>query len=130
MIADMEMQLDRFCTIFIIVSLRENACFHHLSEHHISTLTTPLRIPDRIIIGRVLTESNQGCCFIDRQILRFLTEIGIRRSLDTNCIMKEVKIIQIHCNDFILRIIAFQFNSNHPFNRLLKQTLHRGFSMF
>ena len=129
MIADMEMQLDGFCTIFLVVSLWECTSLHHLSEHHISTLTTPLWISDGIIIRRVLTESNQGGSLIDRQILRLLAEISIWCRLDTNRIMKEVKIIQIHRDNLILRIIAFQLDSDNPFYRLLKHTLHGSFGM-
>ena len=58
------------------------------------------------------------------------TEIGIRGRLNTDSIMKEVKIIQIHCNNLILRIVALQFDSNHPLDRFLEHTLHRGFCMF
>ena len=37
--------------------------------------------------------------------------------------MEKVKIIQIHCNDFVLCVVTLQLNSNNPLYRLLKYTL-------
>ena len=130
MIAHMEMQLDGFCTVLVIVGLRETTSFYHLSKYHITTLTATFWISYRIIVRRILTEAYQGSCFINRQILRFLTEIRIRCRLDTDRIMKEVKIIQIHSNNLILRIIAFQLDGNYPLDRLLQHTFHCGLGMF
>ena len=44
--------------------------------------------------------------------------------------MKEVEVVQIHRDDFLLREVALQLDGNHPLNRLLKQTFELAMSRF
>ena len=125
----MKMEFNRFCAELFVVDLAQIAILHHLAKHNVATLLTALRIAYRVVIGRVLTEADKCGSLIDRQVDRFLTEIRVRRGLDTDGIVQEVKIIQVHRKNLILRIVALQLDGNHPLYRFLKDTLHRGARM-
>ena len=125
MIRDMKLQLNRLRRILVVISLAQISCLNHLSEYDISTFPTSFRISDRVIIRRVFTEANKCCCLNDCQIFRLFAKINIRGCFYTNCIMQEVKIIQIHRDYFVFGIITFQFHCYDPLYRFLKHTLQR-----
>ena len=43
--------------------------------------------------------------------------------------MQEVKVVQVHGDDFLFREISLQLDCNHPFDRLLQEALHRVVSL-
>ena len=51
------------------------------------------------------------------------------RRLDTDSIIQEIELIEIHAQNFFFSIVAFKFHGNHPFDRLLKKTL-KGISRY
>ena len=79
---------------------------------------------DRIIVRRILTQSDEHRSLGRSQIPRFLAEIRIRSRFDSDCIMQEVKVVQIHRQYLVLRIVSFQFDGYHPLYRFLQQAFH------
>ena len=123
MIGTVEVQRNRLDTRRIIGRLREISLFHHLCQNHITTFGTTFGISHRIEERRVLTHSYQCGRLFQGQFFRFLIKISIRGRLDTHRIMQEIKVVQIHCNDFLFREITFQLNGDHPFDGFLEDTL-------
>ena len=73
----MELQCQGLCTILIKLLLCDIASLDHLAQHDITTVATALRMTDRVIVRRVLTEAYKCSCLGDSEVLRLLTEIDI-----------------------------------------------------
>ncbi len=108
----------------VALGFRNISRFPHLVEHHIAPPTGTFVVAHRIIKRRILAHAHQRSRFLNLQILRFATEIGKSSSLDTYRIVQEVELVEVHGEDFLFCIVTFQLYGNHPFDRLLKQTLH------
>ena len=130
MVSDMEFQFNWLGSIFLIIGLTEITSLNHLSQNDIAALTTTLRASDGVIVGRILTQADKRGSLHDCQIFWLFAEIHIRGSLNTNGIMKEVKIIEIHGDDLVLRIIALKLQGYHPLYRFLEHALQGRTCMF
>ena len=120
----MKFQIKRFCRIFSILLPCQIARLSHLMKYDITAFKTAFRMSYRIKIGRILAQSNQYSRLRNAQIFRIFAKIGVRGSLNTNSIMQEIKIIEIHSNDFVLGIVSLQLDCYHPFNGFLQQSFH------
>ena len=96
--------------------------FYHLRQNSIAPFRTTLRETNRIVVTGILAHSYQSSGLTHGEFLRLLAKISLRGCLYSYCIMKEIEIIEIKSDYLLLRIIAFQFQGNNPFNRLLQHT--------
>ena len=65
---------DNAMMLFVV---RQVALFAHLTQHNVSTITTTVRMTNRIIIRWILTKSDKSSGFVDRKVDRLFTEIDI-----------------------------------------------------
>ena len=100
------------------------SCLFHLSKHHITTSLGAFVETAWVEVRRILAHAYQSSCFQYIQVFRFLGEISVGRGLDTNGIVQEVELVEIHGQDFLFRVISFKLDGNHPFDRLLHQSFH------
>ena len=124
MVYSVKTQFQRFFLICSGFRFSQVTGFDHLIQHDITPVTTTFRFANRIKIRRILAHSDQRGCLAHGQIIRVLIKISFRCSFYTYCIMKEIKIIQIHSDDFLLSIIPFQSDCDNPFYRFLQCTFH------
>ena len=48
-------------------------------------------------------------------------------ALDAHSVVEEVELVEIHLDNLIFGVVAFEFYGNHPFDRLLHETLQHIF---
>ena len=123
MVLAMKIERNRFCLTGIHLSLSQPTCFQHLVKYDIPTPTGLLGTTNRVKERRILTHTHQSCTFVDGQVARFFVKISLGCSFDTHSIVKEIEIIEVHGDDFLLRIVALQFHGNYPLNGFLHSTL-------
>ncbi len=122
-VSHVKIELQRFCRIAHILVVGQVAGLFHLREHHVATLAAPFGIAHGVEIGRILAQSDEHGRLGDGQILWFLIKIGVGCGLDAYRIVKEIEVVEIQSDDFVLRVVALQFDGNHPLYRLLQQSL-------
>ena len=96
----------------------------HLLQDRIPTASCTFVLAYRIEIGRILAHTDQGCRLLDFQGFRGTAKIDTGCRLNTHRIVEEIKLVQIHVDDLLLRIVAFQLDGNDPFDGFLEKTLH------
>ena len=120
-------QFKRKCLQRITLRIRNVTGFFHLTEYDITTsqrIFTDFRVSGyRIITGRILAHSHKHRRLFYLQIFGLASEISRCSRFYTDSIIQEVELIEIHRQNFFFRIVTFQFHGNHPFDRLLQQTL-------
>ena len=47
----------------------------------------------------------------------------MRSRLNTDSIIQEIKLIEVHTQNFLFGVITLKFYGNHPLNRFLEKTL-------
>ena len=107
----------------IMSRLSDVAALEHLVEHHIAALAAALRHTDGIEQRGILAHAHQDSTFVHREIAGLLAEIGASGRLDAHGVVKEIEVVEIHCDDFLLGVIALELQGNHPLDGLLEQTL-------
>ena len=86
-------------------------------------MLTTLRITHGVEQRRILAQADQRGRFRDGQVLGFLVEIGVCCRLNADSIMKEIKIVKIQSQDFLLGIGSLQLDGYHPLYRFLQKPL-------
>ena len=124
MVSHMELQVKWFRTVFLEIGLSDVSCLHHLSQYNITPFKRTVGMADGIIVRRILAQTHENGSLRRSQVFRFLTEIGVGSRLDAHRIMQEIEVVEIHGQYLVLRIVALQFDSNHPLDGFLQQTLH------
>ena len=104
------------------VLIREVIVAVHLVEHGIAALLGSLGVEHGAVGGGSLQKSHKHGGFVDIKLRRGLVEEGFRSGLDAIGIAAEIYSIEIHGNDFLLRIVVLQFHGDHP---LLEFREHR-----
>ena len=99
------------------------ACLIHLREDDVSSLQTSVREFHGIVERGVLAKSYDGSRLGDGKVFRVFVEIGLGSALDTNGIVEEIKIVEIHGDDFLLGVGLLQFHGDDPFDGFLEQAL-------
>ena len=115
--------VERLCLSQFPFGLRDITTFLHLAEHQVSAFHTAVVETYWVIHGRVLTHAHECGTLFQRQINRSFIEIGLCSVLDTHRIIEEVEVVEIHGNDFLLRVVALQLHSDVPFHRLTGDTV-------
>ena len=95
----------------------------HFLKHDITSLSHTLLVDLWIVVRRVLTHTHESGCLWEREVHRVFTEIGSRRGLDTDRIVEEVEVIEVHRKDFLLGIVSFEHRSDIPLHWLLHHTV-------
>ena len=111
--------IDRHLTRIVKLCPRDIPLFQHLLQHHIPTLLAHLIVTNRIVERRILTHTHQHRTLVQVQVIRSLTEVSLRSTLDAHSIVEEVKLVQVHRDDFLLRVELLQLNGYVPLYRLL-----------
>ena len=77
-------------------------------------------MPYRIEQRRILDHTDKHSSFVQIQIAGVLAEINIGRGLDSDCIIQEIKLVEIHLDYLLLRIKPLELYGYHPLYRLLE----------
>ena len=105
----------------------EHISLFHLLKHGVSASAGAFVVSHRIEIRRVLHHTDKGSRLLDAQVFRFFAEIDIGGTLDAHSVVEEVELVEIHLDNLILGVVAFEFYCNHPFDRLLHEALQHVF---
>ena len=130
MVGNMEIQLQRLRLILVILLLCEVSCLDHLCQNDITPVTTAVRETNRIKERRILTQADKCGSLGNREVNWLFIKIGISSHFDSHSIMEEVKLVKIHGQYLVFRIIALQFHSYHPFYGFLQNALQGGMGRF
>ena len=125
MVHPVETQSDGFLLVQVRIHLAQITSLHHLFQHHIAAFPATFRFAHGVEVRRIFAHAYQGGRFGHRQVLGLFIKIGACRGFDAHGIVEEIKIIEIHRDDFLLRVISLQLHGNHPLYRLLQSTFHR-----
>ena len=77
---------------------------------------------DRIIDRGILHHPDQKCRLFNSQIFRFFTKIDLCGRTDSDSIIEEIELVEIHLDYLFLGIETFELHRNHPFDRFLHRT--------
>ena len=125
MVYAVEFQLQRELLERIGLFPGEHPFFFHLLQHGVAAQTSTLIMAHRVIEGRILDHPHKGCSLLHGQLVGSLTEIHIGSRFDSDSVIQEVKLVEIHLYNLILRIVTLKFNGNHPFDRLLQSAVEQ-----
>ena len=125
MVNPLKMEFQRQLFQRITFSLCDVSGFLHLVENGISTSACAFVSANWIKVRGILAHTYQRGCFFDGQCLRCLPEIDRSCRLDSNSVIKEIKLVQVHIDDFLFGIIPLQLYGNYPFDGLLEQSFHK-----
>ena len=93
------------CHGFIVLCLTDKAKLQHFVQTFLSTYRIVLRMPDRVVLGRILRDAGDDRAFRDGQIAAVLAEITQGCGFDTQCILSQVDSVHIAQQDLILAVI-------------------------
>ena len=91
-----------------VLRLVEVALLIHLAQDIFLTLLVVLNAVERVVICRQVRYSDDGCSFRNRKILGILTEIGLRRRLNTVAALAEINGVEIILEDLVLVVILLK----------------------
>ena len=117
-----EIEGERAYLLGLVLRLRKVAGPQHLPQHHIPAFPAPFVFPHGIEIAGVLAHAHQRGRLAGVQVAWFLAEIGLGGRLDAHSVVEEVEMVEIHGDDFLLGVIAFNLERNHPFDGFLQGT--------
>ena len=109
----------RTLAIFFALLLGDKFSLLHLLEHHIAAIDAAFGVPNGIKSRWILEHSHKCSCFFHAKFVWLLTEIYIRCGFHAHSIVKKVKLIEIHLNDFVLGIESLKFDGYHPLHWFL-----------
>ena len=119
-----EVGLERERTKRIQLLLGEHAVALHLPQDRVAPRQGIFRVADRIVQDRVLGHPHEGCRFLDGQFRRQFVEIGERGIFDPVRIVEKIVRIEIHRDDLVLGVAAFELRSDDPFLEFLDDALY------
>ena len=96
----------------------------HTVENQVATVLAVFGIVDRVVVRRRLGNANQRCRLSNGEVFRVFAVVALRSCLDTISALTIVDRVQVHLEDFVLRVRFFQLNGNIRFANL---TLQRRF---
>ena len=73
----------------------------------------------RVKVRRVLYHAHESGGFLDIEVFGVLAEIYIGGRFDSDGVVEEVKLVEIHFQDFLFGVLLFELYGNHPFDGLL-----------
>ena len=120
----MEVQPKRTLSEFFPLLFCEESCLLHLHQNRIATVYATFWTTNRIEIAGVLAHAYKQGTLASVEVRRILSKVSLGSRLDAYSIVEEVEVVEVHADDFLLRVEAFQFERNHPFDRLLQESLH------
>ena len=100
----------------------EHSLLIHLVEHHIAACAHTVRIAEGVVIRRILAHTHQRSRLLEREVLRLLAKVNPSCALDAHGIVEEVKLIEVHLDDFLFGVVTLQFQGNDPLNGFLHGT--------
>ena len=113
----------QFALLRLVAALGcEHAFFVHLVEHHIAACTHAVGIAERVVVRRVLAHAHKCGGLFKREVLGLLAKVHPCGALDAHCIVQEVELVEVHLDDFLLGVVALQFERNHPLDGLLQRS--------
>ncbi|OAV73763.1 hypothetical protein Barb7_02866 [Bacteroidales bacterium Barb7] len=117
-----EMECQREGLQGIALDLGEVSGVVHLFKHYVPPSARPVVVADRVEVGRVLAHAYEGGDFFRLQGLGCPPEIYTGGRFDANGVIEEVKLVEVHIDNLLLRVKPFETDGYHPFNRLLEDT--------
>ena len=99
-------------------------CLFHLRNDKIPPLKRLFGIDDRIVTGRFVHHSHQGCAFLDGELGRVLGEEGSGCGFDAVSVAAEEDGIHIHIHYLVLGVVALEFHRGNPFLELDPDHFH------
>ena len=93
-------------------------CLFHLRNDKIPPLKRLFGVDDRIVTGRFVHHSHQGCAFLDGELGRVLGEEGSGCGFDAISVAAEEDGIHIHIHNLVLGVVALEFHRGNPFLEL------------
>ena len=118
--------VERFGLRFFHLFTGDVTTFIHLRKHEVTAVFATFRKANGIEIRRVLAHAHQRGTFLQSQVNGVFRKIRFRRNLDADGIMQEVEVVEVHRQDFLLRIVAFKLYGNVPLDRFLHESVHDG----
>ena len=104
--------------------LGDYAIGEHTVKNQVATVLAVFGIVDGVVVRRRLGNANQRCRLSNGEVFRILAVVALRSCLDTISALTIVDRVQVHLEDFVLRVRFFQLNGNIRFANL---TLQRRF---
>lgn len=95
----------------------------HLPQDRVAPRQGIFRVADRVVQDRVLGHPHEGCRFLDGQFRRQFVEIGERGIFDPVRIVEKIVRIEIHRDDLVLGVAAFELRGDDPFLEFLDDAL-------
>ena len=111
--------LDGISLILVDVS-----CLFHLPDDEVPPGEGLVRIQGRVVPGRLVGHSDEGCGFFDRKFGRLLGEEGLRSRPDSVGVAAEEDGVEIHGHDLILGVVLLELDGSDPLLELDPDHLH------
>ena len=109
----------------LALCLSQESGLLHLFQHNITALQATLRLADRIEIAGIFAHAHKQSTLASIERHRIFAEVSLCGRLDTDSIVQEVEIVEVHPDDFLLRIETLQLQGDNPFDRLLQKAFLR-----
>src|SRR5690606_24446716 len=93
----------------------DEAVLFHLSKYHISSSEGVFRVEHGAIVRRGFEKPYQSSRFLDVQLIGLLVEKSLCRSLDPKGVTSKFGGVEVHGQDLLLGVSAFQLGSYDPF---------------
>ena len=93
--------------------------FLHLLEHDVAALACALVLAQRVVVGGVFYHAHECGCFFDGEILGCFAEVDVCGRFDADGVVEEVELVEIHFDDFLFGVVAFELDGYHPFDWFL-----------
>ncbi len=116
-----EVQRHGFLLQALALVLLQISSLHHLPQHDVAALLCEFGMTHRVVVRRVLAHAHQHGALVDGQVLGLLAEICLCCRLEAHGIVQEVEVVEVHRDDLLLGVVAFELHGNHPLNGFLQQ---------
>ncbi len=110
----------------LILALADIALIQHILKHQCPALLISVRMFNRIVFSRALGDGCQNRSFGNVQLADTLSEIPVRRRLNTQGILSQIDGVQIALQNLILTHNVFQLNSQILFLQLSFDLVQHG----
>ena len=93
----------------------------HAVKHHVAPVLCALRVTEGIVKRRVVAHAHKHGRLLNVEVTRVFAEVHISRCLNAHGVVQEVKLVEIHLDDFVLGVVALQLHGYHPLYGFLQR---------
>lgn len=105
----------------------DESVIDHLLKHQVTASHGTLGVTDEIVTGGCVDHTGHQGAFLQVHVLGVLVQKSVGGRTDAESVMSESHVVEIHGNDFFLRIIMFQLGCCTPFLQFAQDEFGRAY---